>query len=551
MALTIGDTADNPETFITRKEAWDRFILIVKPEQSGKTAIMTREINETLLQELLVCKNLINKFLEEDSGKDRKTVNFIFCDNSLLLTEQTKNRINKEIHLPGIEEPHIQLSSDTKGSAKNNWSEVYFAILDGTRNVICCTNGKRISDIHEIIVRLNKHHSGCYNFKIWLDEADKFINNIDRTFIPLVQENENVGVYMITATSQPIFKKYKEVRTMALENTTLPTYHGWDDCDIIIKEDESGGRTIPFARQIADEMLMKGELFPGVKGYVPADTKKKSHKDMRDMFVAKGVAVFTVNGEGLELALPHDPNSASLEPPTPIKIKKTKELHVHIRELYTYYNVCLWPCVVTGNICVGRGISIQQPDFMFNFAILSNCTNKADASQNAGRLKGNFKEWPGYTPPKVYTTEKFNRIASEYECQSREIAKIAFKKVNETGAEEGTALVTNVEVKTVVKGPSAKRALLFDTFEEVKGFTNAYFGNASKPRSLVPKELRKDHPDRNPTARALKDRLWGINKKKTFRLYPTEDQKFCIYWNSELVGNDVENAYKMMRNNHV
>ena len=43
-------------------------------------------------------------------------------------------------------------------------------------------------------------------------------------------------------------------------------------------------------------MLMKGELFPGVKGYVPADTKK-SHKDMRDMFVAKGVAVFTVNGE--------------------------------------------------------------------------------------------------------------------------------------------------------------------------------------------------------------------------------------------------------------
>ena len=37
MALTIGDTADNPETSITRKEAWDRFILIVKPEQSGKT----------------------------------------------------------------------------------------------------------------------------------------------------------------------------------------------------------------------------------------------------------------------------------------------------------------------------------------------------------------------------------------------------------------------------------------------------------------------------------------------------------------------------------
>ena len=110
--------------------------------------------------------------------------------------------------MPGIEEPHIQLSSDTKGS-ENNWSEVYFAILDGTRNVICCTNGKRISDIHEIIVRLNKHHSGCYNFKIWLDEADKFINNIDELSF-LGTENENVGVYMITATSQPIFKNIKK-----------------------------------------------------------------------------------------------------------------------------------------------------------------------------------------------------------------------------------------------------------------------------------------------------------------------------------------------------
>ena len=166
---------------------------------------------------------------------------------------------------------------------------------------------------------------------------------------------------------------------MALENTTLPSYHGWNDCQIAIRDDEAG-TTLGFARQIADEMLMKGQLIPGVKGYVPADTKKKSHKDMRDMFVAKGVAVFTVNGEGLELALPRDPNSASLEPPTPIKIKKIEELHIHIRELYTSYNVSTFPCVVTGNICVGRGISIQQPDFMFNFAILSNCNKKTEAS---------------------------------------------------------------------------------------------------------------------------------------------------------------------------
>jgi hypothetical protein len=519
----------------TKEEAWDRFIMVVKPEQSGKTFVMIKKINE---------------FLEEEIDKDLITVNFVFCDNSLLLTKQTKERIHTDVYLPDVEEPYVELSSRKDGSAKNNWGEVRCAIEDGCRNVVCCTNGKRADDILEIVKRMNKHNAGAYNFKIWLDEADKFDNYIKKTFIPLLQRHENVDVYMLTATPQPIFQKYKEVRTMALENTTLPSYHGWNDCEVIIRDDEAG-TTLGFARQIADEMLANGELVPGTKGYVPADTQKKSHKAMKDMFVTKGVAVFTVNGSGLELALPCDPNAASLEPPTPIKIKKTEELHVHIRHLYTAYNVSQWPCVVTGNICVGRGISIQQPDFMFNFGILSNCTQKTEASQNAGRLKGNFKEWAGYAPPRVYTTEKFNKIASEYEGQSREIAKIAFKKVQETGAEEGTALVTNVEVKTVVKGPSTKRALVFDTFEEVKGFANAYFGNASKPRSLVPEELRKDHPERNPTAKALKDRLWGINKKKTFRLYPTEDQKFCIYWNSELVGDDIENAYKMMTGNHV
>jgi hypothetical protein len=249
-----------------------------------------------------------------------------------------------------------------------------------------------------------------------------------------------------------------------LENTTLPHYHGWNDCEIVIKDDEAG-TTLGFARQIADEMLANGELVPGAKGYVPADTQKKSHKAMKDMFVTKGVAVFTVNGSGLELALPRDPNAASLEPPTPIKIKKTKELHVHIRHLYTTYNVSQLPCVVTGNICVGRGISIQQKDFMFNFGILSNCTKKTEASQNAGRLKGNFKEWPGYAPPRVYTTEKFNKIATEYEAQSREIAKIAFKKVNETGAEEGTALVTNVEVKNSLY---KKWRLISDEFDRLE-----------------------------------------------------------------------------------
>ena len=516
---------DSMSVMKNKEKAWDRFVMIVKPEQSGKTFVMIKKINE---------------FIEEES--DKVTVNFIFCDNSLLLTKQTTGRIHSCIHLPDIEESYVELSSRKNGSAKNNSSEVRCAIEDGCRNVVCCTNSTRVSDMVDIIRRINTFNKGGYNFKIWLDEADKFINYIQEKFIPLAEYHNNVEFYMITATPQPIYRKYKEIRTLALENTTDPTYHGWNDCNIKIRDDEAG-TTIGFARQIADEMMAAGQLKPGSKGYVPADKDKKTHHKMRDMFISKGVAVFVVNGEGIELSLPVTPN---IEPTyqTRIQVKKTEELIIHIRNLYNDHNVHRWSCVVTGNICVGRGISIQQPGFMFDFGILSNCRSKTEASQNAGRMKGNFKNWEGYSTPDVYTTYKFNKIASDYEEQSRKIAVIAFQKKAET---DDTALVTIEEVKDII--PTSKRALVFDTFDQANDFTNKHF--KKRPRKMVPLELRKEHPDRNPSAKALKHRLWGVNRKTKFRLYPTEDNKYCLYWNKQLVDSHYEDAYILARENQV
>ena len=410
-------------TFLSEKEAWDRFILIVKPEQSGKTFVMIQKINE---------------FLQEDMKSEEITVNFIMSDNNLLLTKQTKERVEKDVNmecLPDIDEPYIEFSYS---SDKNNKSKVREAIEDGCRNVICCTNGRRVKDIKDIIERLNKNNRENYNFKIWMDEVDKFESYIQKIFIPLAQENDNINVYMLTATPQRLFNKFGEVRTMALENTTLPTYHGWRDNNIIIMESE-GEDSVGFARKIANEMKHNNQLLPGTKGYVPSSTKKETHYNMRDMFLVKGVAVFVVNGDGIELTLPNENKT------TDIIRKKKKELSQHILELYEKHNVSRWPCIITGALCIGRGITIQTPDFMFSFGILSNCSKKSEASQNAGRLKGNMKDWKGYSPPTVYTTQKFNKIADEYEKQSREIAKLAFSKSDDSK----TAIITKSEMKNI------------------------------------------------------------------------------------------------------
>lgn len=50
-----------------KNDIWERFILICKPEQSGKTFIMIQKINKDLIDEI----------------EKKNIINFIFCDNNL------------------------------------------------------------------------------------------------------------------------------------------------------------------------------------------------------------------------------------------------------------------------------------------------------------------------------------------------------------------------------------------------------------------------------------------------------------------------------------
>ena len=79
-----------------------------------------------------------------------------------MLTKQTKKRIGKDVNmdcLPDIDEPYIEFSSrpGKNKSDKTNKSEVREAIEDGCRNVICCTNSIRVTDIRNIIKRIGKN----------------------------------------------------------------------------------------------------------------------------------------------------------------------------------------------------------------------------------------------------------------------------------------------------------------------------------------------------------------------------------------------------------
>ena len=445
-------------------DKWLKFQLICKPEQSGKTFVMISQI----------IRGLTNPI----EGKE--IVNFILCDNNLLLTKQTSARVDNDlkeyIHDGNV---YVELSSHARTEYHDIKSVCHAILMKGVRNIICCTNGRRMDDIYELIKDLNRcsFTSGKFHFTIWLDEADKFIKFIDNTLIPIVDHHSNVSVKLITATPQPLFKNYDYMNVFPIENTTSELYHGWSDN--VIRIIDLPCNYLKFAEHILSNVVPE-EIKPGTKWFIPGLSVKKSHDAIKDMCLEKGMAVLCVNGDGLILTLP-----TTLER---IKYKKDDELNTKIKNIYREHGLHRFALAITGNICIARGITIMSDDFMIDFAILSHYSDKNEASQLAGRMKGNIKGYPSYNPkkpPVIFTTEDFDEIAKELEKKSKALAKFAFEK-EQNGL---PTVVDKTEFKTC--GESFKyicHDVLFSSFEQAKAFLNT---KSREMQCKVIKEVKK------------------------------------------------------------
>lgn len=431
---------------IAEVDKWLNFQLICKPEQSGKTFVMIQHI--------------IKDLTEPVDGKE--IVNFILCDNNLLLTKQTSTRVENDlkeyIHNGDV---YIELSSHARTDYHDTASVFQAIVAKNVRNVICCTNGTRMDDIYELIESINTScfTRGKFHFNIWLDEADKFIKFIDNTLRPIVERHPNVNCKLITASSQPLFQKYKYMNVLPIENTTSEDYHGWADNNIRIIEIDVD--CLDFIQHILSNVA-QADIRPGTKWFIPGTSFKKSHEAIKRICLEKGMAVLCVNGDGIKLTLPN-----TLEC---IPYKKDDEFNQKLKEIYIENRLNRFPLAITGNICIGRGITIMSEEFMLDHAILSHYSNKNEASQLAGRVKGNIKKFKNYNPkkmPMIFTTEDFNKIAIEWEKKSRALAKLAFE-MEQNG--EGT-IVNLTDFKTCDKPfKYICHEVLFPSFEQAKAF---------------------------------------------------------------------------------
>ena len=370
--------------------------LITKPEQSGKTFIMLREMIS---------------IVEGELEGDQKNINLVFCDNNLMLVLQTLERVGD---FPSLEK-YVELSS-SKRTSHHRFSEVVASIInDDIRNILCCSNHIRMKDLGSIVETLFKLGiAPNYQFNIWIDEADKWLNGMDSHLSPLLEVHTNIRINLITATPDRIIQRYGEVEVVPLEKSVTDQYHCWNDCDFKLYPDLYS--TLEFVNLILTRN--SDQISPGTKWFIPGSARKETHDIIREFCQQKGMATMIINGDGFKVSMP-DGMVHFLE-----KDMMPDQL---ITMAYERFNLNRFPVAITGYLCIARGITISSPDFQITHAIMpAGMRNKREMSQVGGRVKGNQKDWDYYEKPIVYATQTFYETAAVLEAKTRGLSETAF-----------------------------------------------------------------------------------------------------------------------------
>ena len=396
-------------------KGWDKCTLLTKPEQSGKTFIMLQKI--------------VEDFSEEPRDDGKTNVNFIMCDNNLLLVLQTSKRVNNDEELNKYRnvssgELYVEFSSSKRTTTNTSDAVFRLIVTESISNIICCTNGKRCDDIFKLISDINCTHTlkDKYHFNIWFDEADKFIPLIADYLIPAIEDFENISFYPITATPERVIKYFKEIKIWPIENPTLDTYHSWNDNDITVYDNNICKSNPDFINHILK--TKKQEIKPGTKWFIPANSLIASHINYKNILRDKGFSVMIINGNGINLYMPDGEI---------INCEKDEMPDSLIPKIYDENKLYRFPFAITGYHCISRGISISSARFILTHAIMPmKIINKNELSQIAGRMKGNQKGWRNYKVAKVYCTQRFNKIAKLVEEKTIKLAEVAFEEKWET-----------------------------------------------------------------------------------------------------------------------
>lgn len=518
--------------------ASSKTVLITKPAQSGKDRSVVNRIKEDqltcnlfgLTEKITIIFHGLTKSLGGQKSSRMAEDDATFDKTKIFLWNSDGGRDT-------FTEAGIKNSNC---SPKELFTDI---IINDIKYILCCDVKRRWETVKELCELANHYcakNSSFPGFRIVVDEADARMETW-RVFEDFAASSASVHeIVLVTATPDSIISRYTQIKVAAEIKPIDPEYYvGCDDQEFVI-HDLCHSDALEYVQTLFELPEVSSRFTPGSRWFVPADIERASHNDVAEYFIKKGASVAVINGvdkkiflqDGKHYDISDEIASGTLELGQIIKNYWSADPRLHNA-----------PFIITGNLCVERGISFQDSRegvFLFDSAIIANITDKDKAYQTLSRMFGNIKKVRGDHQGVIFTTSSMKKKANEQE-------QLAIK-LNEVALSRSDNMVTKDDVKRIKKGKSVtdylkKFSIICENFAEAQKAAGQFWNHTLTTHRemrngmpIAPLELRKTFlaADKksfdNPTEEYLLKRMWGLNEDIVgCRAYPIQGNKWCVY----------------------
>lgn len=411
----------------------DKMMCLWKPAQSGKTRTIMEMIREH----------------EETTAH----LNIVICSNIRLLVSQTTARMSRDLFGGGDDSASDysadSLESDESAAADDRIDGDVFSWMSGTARVnistgeladrikedevtmvVCCSHKRRFKYLNDLLANLDKSKHFTKRVSVWIDEADVSVRLWSDPALDFTRFNKVDRVCLVSATFNSVVRTYGRIKVMRLETTHPDCYVPLRECNVVTHE-SSADPSANLASVLAARPEMRA---PGVRLFAPGMVEVSTHDAVATYLGSQGFAVMVLNGQRKCIVCPDGttiPLALRMDPTNPDEISNV------LPAIYAEHNLGRWPFAVTGQMCLGRGITFQSAGFMFDYGVIPTLGDPAAAYQCVARLLGNVREFPGFKVPTVFMGAEMRTVTLSQEKVAMMVAKKVLEKGwADVGAEE-------------------------------------------------------------------------------------------------------------------
>ena len=357
--------------------------IVFKLPQSGKTGIiedMIHDSEEKLLDESFFDAEEEEKLLyniDLVSNTNENTANIIITGNSLILSNQTKERL--DLYMSG----KIYEMSSNKFSISNiieNIATKDENSLPKCRHIVCCSNNIQFKNIKKLI---DIYFSNNLDVCIYADEIDKYWSQL-KSLLLYYKDDTRLKIYGFTATlNDKMFKDQENCLNFIHQDIDHgPNYVMYKNHDInIIDTCQSNEELL---EKILDESVDENESVNIL--IIPGRTNSE-HNELAKVCLSMNVKPIVINQHGIRL-FKSSRKIISLDD----EYCRTVQLQDILKEVRDKYKIVTPIAVIASTTCAGRGVTHQSENFIYDIGIiLRSYYNKAEVFQSVSRLAHNYK----------------------------------------------------------------------------------------------------------------------------------------------------------------